>query len=300
MPYGVVYRITCLASGKCYHGQTINPKERWPHHLRANSHCRALRDAIAKHGRANFTFEVVATASSSEELNSLERQFVATSMVPVGYNLNEGGDSRRLSAETRQKISESNKIAQNREDVRARNSLGVQRAMARPEVKERHRASLKAALRQPEQRERMSRQMKEVHSRPELKQKRREALREAWGGLTPEEREARIAKQRAACSPEVRSKIGVASRRTWSDSDRRQRQGERVREAKSTPEAKAAMSSRMKEIHSRPGEKERRGAAISQAHNTTEGKKKLARRRRRNESEEVWRERVRKLDAAGD
>jgi len=48
----------------------------------------------------------------------------------------------------------------------------------------------------------------------------------------------------------------------------------------------------MKEVHKRAGAKKRRAAAISRALNTPEGKLRLARRRRRGESEEAWRARV--------
>lgn len=58
------------------------------------------------------------------------------------------------------------------------------------------------------------------------------------------------------------------------------------------PKLVAAMRDRMKKVHARPGEKKRRGVTISAAHNTPEGKAKLAARRRRGESLEVWKQRI--------
>lgn len=104
--YGIVYRIECLVNGKRYHGQTVNPKERWPHHFRSDSHCHALRNALTKHGAANFVFLIVEKASSKEELDDLEKKWVATSISPNGYNLKQGGANGRPSVETRQRMSE--------------------------------------------------------------------------------------------------------------------------------------------------------------------------------------------------
>ncbi len=292
MTYGVIYRITCLATGKCYHGQTINPKERWPHHLRRDSHCLALRNAIEKYGRDNFNFEIVATGSSLEELNALEKDFVRASLSPLGYNLREGGDSRKPSEETRRRLSESGKIAQNRPEVKAKNSLGVKKAMSCPEVKERHRASLKARYARPGERERLGVIVKEIHARPGQREKRCKALQQSWANHTPEERSARIEKARMAKTLEVLAKASKAIKQTWSDPDLRRRQGDRVRISHSTQEIREAKSVRMKKFHSDPENSKRLGEAISRAHNTPEGKYKLARRRRRGESLDVWQERL--------
>ena len=291
MSYGVVYRITCLATGKCYHGQTVDPKTRWPAHFRTGSHCHALCSAIAKYGRESFVFEVVAIASCPDELNSLERGFVQTSLSPIGYNLREGGASGRHSAEARAKMSAAQKIAQNLPEVKAKNSLGVKAAMARPEVKERHRAALKARYSDPKERERQSIMMKEVHSRPGESERRSRSLRESWESYSPEERSKRIDNLKRAYTPELRRQISQQVRETWADPVLRETHSKKMRAAW-TPARRAQQSARMKEVHSRPGESERRGALISKAHNTPEGKAKLARRRRRGESIEDWKMRI--------
>lgn len=290
-PYGVIYRITCLTTGKCYHGQTVNEKERWAHHLRKDSHCRALRSALTKYGSDNFKFEVVATASSAEDLNFLEVLFVKMSLSPRGYNLLEGGGSRRPSVETRKKISESGKVSQNRPEVKAKNSLGVRQAMAKPEVKERHRTSLKEAAARPGERERKSAFMKEVHARPGEKEKRGKAIKVSWAKYTLEEKEARILKQKEGNTPEVLAKLSAASLAKWSNPEYVAKRAENLKGAY-TPEVRARISAASKAAHARPGAKEQRGAAISRAHNTPEGKLKLARRRRSYESMEAWQERL--------
>jgi len=296
MAYGVVYRVACLVTGKSYHGQTISPAERWSHHLRRDSHCHALRQAIAKYGKESFTFEIVAEASSSDELNTLERKYVETSMAPTGYNLIEGGSSRRPSAETRLKLSKTHKAIQNLPDVRARNSAAVKRALARPEVKEKQRAAIKARFADPDERVRASLRMKEVHARSGEREKRSQSLKAAWQAYSPEERAARITRQKNSLTPEVRLSLGEHSRALWSDPGYKAVQAEQRRAAQNRPEVKAAKSACMKEIHARPGDRERRGAAISRAHNSVEGRAKLARRRRRGESMDAWRVRVARLE----
>lgn len=291
MDYGIVYRITCLTNGKCYHGQTVNPKERWAHHLRVDSHCLALRNAIRKYGVANFTFVVVAVASTKEELDAIERQFVATSMAPKGYNIKEGGANGRPSDETRRKLSEANKIAQNRPEVRERNSLGVRAAMARPNVKEKHRAALQRYYAQPEAKEKAHKRMVAVHARPGETQKRRESLRQAWASLSAEERESRISRQKEAYTDELRARLRDASQASMARPEVKEKHKEAVK-ASWTEARRAEMSARAQADHARPGDVEKRSAAISAAHNTPEGKRKLQMRRRRGESEDAWRARI--------
>jgi group I intron endonuclease len=293
--YGVVYRIRCLVNGKCYHGQTVNPAERWPHHLRSDSHCHALRSAIAKHGAQNFVFEVLAEAFSKEELDALETKWVATSLSPVGYNLKSGGAHGRPSDETRRKLSVSAKEAQNRPEVLAKNSAGVKRAMARPDVKAKHRAALVRALNQPGEKERRRNKMLEVHARPGETAKRSVAVQASWAGYSVEERTQRILCQKAGYTDAVRQKLSTRAAIVMAKPEVKVRHRAGIL-ASMTPERLAAQSAQMKEVHARPGEKAKRGSAISKAHNTPEGKKKLVRRRRAYETTEAWVARVEQMD----
>ena len=292
--YGVVYRITCRGNGKRYHGQTINPHTRWAKHFSASSQCHALKNAIRKYGRENFVFEIVAEASSQEELNVFEIAFVATSMSPQGYNLKEGGANGPPSEETRRKISASGKIAQNRPEVRARTSAGVRAAMARPEVKRKHKAALKRYANSSEGRAARRTQMLEVHSRPEERKKRSKSLKTSWAALTEKERKERVVAQKAGYTQEVRDHISRTSKDRMGRPETKKKHRKAISES-CTPERRAEMSLQMKMVHERPGERERRGAAISKAHNTPAGKRKLALRRRRGESEKVWKARIKPM-----
>lgn len=94
----LVYLIKNNINGKCYVGQTTSstPSRRWNSHcrLRKNSkHQSPIRLAIQKYGKDNFTFMVVATASSQEELDRLEKHYIEqfNCISPHGYNLTSGG-----------------------------------------------------------------------------------------------------------------------------------------------------------------------------------------------------------------
>ena len=293
-PYGVVYRVVNLVNGKRYHGQTVNSKERWVHHFRRDSHCLALRNAVKKYGRKNFVFEIVEEAGTKKELDALEIRYVKTSLCPVGYNIKEGGANGRPSEETRRKMSESGKLAQNRPDVRARNGAGVRRAWLEldPEARERRIAVMKAAQNRPEVLALRSQIMVEVHARPEQKEKRSAALKASWAAYSDEGRKARVQATAAVCSTdEYKKRMGTAVRAALAKPEVKVRLVE-AQKASWTPERRAQYSEKMKLVHADPEEAKRRAAAISAAHSTPDGKRKLAMRRRRGESTEAWRQRT--------
>lgn len=295
-PYGIVYRITNLVNGKRYHGQTVNPKERWPHHLRGDSHCVALRNAIRKYGRNNFLFEVIAEAANKEELDLLEVQYVVTSLCPVGYNIREGGGNGRPSLETRRKMSLSGKEAQNRPEVRARNSAGVKRAWATPGAKENWRVAQKVAQNCPEVRERKRLSMLEVHSRPGESERRGSKIKEVWAGYSDEERQTRIDVLKAVLTTdEYRQKMSAVAKETLARPEVKAKLVA-AQKASFTPERRSKQQEITREIWNQPGERERRGQAISMAHNTPEGKRKLAMRHRRGETIEAWSQRISSLE----
>lgn len=114
MAYGVVYRIKNNENGKCYYGQTRQPpNRRWSQHKQAakNGGKMILYNAMRLHGIDKFSFEVVYTCETLEELNSKEIEFIAenNSLSPDGYNASKGGDNYEKTPETCAKISASNK-----------------------------------------------------------------------------------------------------------------------------------------------------------------------------------------------
>jgi group I intron endonuclease len=95
--YGVVYKITNLVNGKLYIGQSKDPNKRWSTH-KSNSknknnknYSMPITRALGKYGKENFSFEIIDTANSFEELNKLEGKYIKeyNSLIPNGYNVSE-------------------------------------------------------------------------------------------------------------------------------------------------------------------------------------------------------------------
>ncbi|ABT15665.1 hypothetical protein FR483_N380R [Paramecium bursaria Chlorella virus FR483] len=108
---GFIYKLTLKKeSRKAYIGQTIRDiEERLKEHQLPSSGCRAIYNAIKKHGWENFDKEWYEIPD--EDLNFYEEMLVALlgTLSPGGYNLKEGGGSTgKPSEETKQKISEAN------------------------------------------------------------------------------------------------------------------------------------------------------------------------------------------------
>lgn len=111
MPFGYIYLITHLSTGRYYVGQTITaPRQRWNchrHDARYRSICPIDR-AIGKHGESDFVFEVISVADSKEQLDELEKLWIlltASNKRGIGFNVRSGGSiGSRHSAETKEKL----------------------------------------------------------------------------------------------------------------------------------------------------------------------------------------------------
>jgi hypothetical protein len=96
---GIIYLVTCTATGKQYVGlTTLTLALRWTHHL-AQAHRGSLKHrdslltAIRVHGAAAFVMEVLDQAETIEDLQVKERAWIAKlgTIAPLGYNLVPGG-----------------------------------------------------------------------------------------------------------------------------------------------------------------------------------------------------------------
>ena len=90
---GTIYKITCLATQKCYIGQTHQSVElRWQCHITGNG-SKPLYNAIQKHGFEMFRFETLHEGiTCREELNRLEIALIAAhDAYKDGYNRHPGG-----------------------------------------------------------------------------------------------------------------------------------------------------------------------------------------------------------------
>lgn len=105
----IIYLIKNKINNRCYIGQTTRPvKTRWNEHKSPlNNSCRALHNAIKKHGHKNFVVFVLYKASSIQDLNDKEKFFIKkyNTIVPFGYNLQSGGNNKTIHEKTKKKIS---------------------------------------------------------------------------------------------------------------------------------------------------------------------------------------------------
>lgn len=103
-----VYIATRIETGKAYVGIAAEPAKRWREHCKNGA--KGLGQAIRKHGREAFLFEVVACALTVEDACSVEQTLIAElgTLAPGGYNLTTGGErSKAYAPEVRAKMSAS-------------------------------------------------------------------------------------------------------------------------------------------------------------------------------------------------
>lgn len=94
MAYGLIYLVTNTVTGLIYVGQTTRTlADRWKSH-RASGKKSRLGASIRAHGKEAFTMQLIATADSRDELNDLERKYIAqyrSADPSIGYNFEVGG-----------------------------------------------------------------------------------------------------------------------------------------------------------------------------------------------------------------
>ena len=110
---GYVYKITNTVNQKSYIGISIREpeKDRIKDHLSGNGN-RIIARSVKKYGKNVFTYEILEANVFDEFLPDLEVAYIANynTIAPHGYNLTSGGDNhKKLSEETRKKISEARK-----------------------------------------------------------------------------------------------------------------------------------------------------------------------------------------------
>lgn len=121
---GEIYLIRNKVNGLCYVGQVVkytgkeNRKRgryvRWKNHVREaykeGNSSPYLYNAIRKYGDSAFSV-ILLFETNTSELNRCETFFIniLNTLYPNGYNMNEGGDSKVDTEETRKKKSESHK-----------------------------------------------------------------------------------------------------------------------------------------------------------------------------------------------
>lgn len=111
-----IYKIINLVNNKMYIGQTIqkNPKMRWYDHCSRtrNGQKSHLYNSMRLYGIDNFVWEIIDSANDIDELNHKEQIWLDTyRKVTEVYNLREAGNNKTHSANSKEKMSESQKQA---------------------------------------------------------------------------------------------------------------------------------------------------------------------------------------------
>lgn len=107
-----IYKITNLINNKIYIGQTNDPSLRWSQHKSNAKYKRGdqvITRALIKHGVENFTFEIICTCLTQEDIDQIEFLIINQndSRNPIkGYNVDAGGNTTPRTPEVLKKISE--------------------------------------------------------------------------------------------------------------------------------------------------------------------------------------------------
>lgn len=104
----LIYKHTCIITGKSYIGQTCDLNRRTREHLcKSSTGCTAFKRAINKYGWAMFTTTILEEHLTLIQANDREQFYIKTfeTLSPGGYNLTSGGNNGTQSEEANQKRS---------------------------------------------------------------------------------------------------------------------------------------------------------------------------------------------------
>lgn len=176
----VIYKISNKINDKLYIGQTSKTiEERFKEHCKINPRC-IITLAIKKHGKKNFSIEIIEECPSIEDTNEREKYWIKyyDSLSPNGYNLTTGGYHCKMSLETRIKIGKASKGRKVSEETRRRLSQSGKGKHFRKLTKE-HRQKVSDALKGHKTSEETKRKMREVNARRRCSDQTKEKMRQA-------------------------------------------------------------------------------------------------------------------------
>jgi group I intron endonuclease len=120
-----IYKFTHTETSRCYIGQTTqDPNQRRLEHISGSRYSEKtyhFHNALKKYGVASFTFEVIDSANSLEELNLLEEKYVDQyDSINNGFNIRQAGGNKLHSKESKQRMSNAQKAAHARRKLEGR------------------------------------------------------------------------------------------------------------------------------------------------------------------------------------
>lgn len=108
----IIYCATCVVTKKSYIGLTKDFDCRKSKHINDgvrsyNNRVYAFQQAIKKYGPDNFYWQIIEEYENIDMANQAESFFISYlgTLVPLGYNIKQGGDNHSHTQETRERIS---------------------------------------------------------------------------------------------------------------------------------------------------------------------------------------------------
>ena len=221
-----IYILTCKINEKQYVGLDSNLPSRIQRHLNQNTReCKAIHNAILKHGKENFGVQIISYPGISKEaLKEIEKFKIAhlKTQSPDGYNLTAGGDGNlnyKPSPETRAKLSKAAKGKTRSAEHRANLSKANKGKKLSPETRTKISKANKGKnhplygkKHSPETRAKLSKSAKDRKHPPDIAAKMSKIRK---GKKASPETRAKISKAQIGRihSPETRAKMSRSKRR---------------------------------------------------------------------------------------
>lgn len=175
----VIYRHTCLVTGKSYVGYTKKTiEQRWNEHVSLAFDCRErsryrkyhFQNAIKTHGVCQWTHELLQDKICSlQEACDAEIRWIneLKTLSPNGYNETIGGRGVFMTDEGRERHKNATRAALARQDVRQRYLDGIRRGHSTETFILNNRIAQKIAQNKPDVIEKKRAKMKELCNKPE-------------------------------------------------------------------------------------------------------------------------------------
>jgi len=236
-----IYHIHFLGSASNgYVGQTKDLNARLKQHQKVNSGCRYLKHAISFYTFDNAIITILEDNLTIDEANMLETLYIKelNTLVPNGYNLNEGGNCAPMMQETKDLLA-AGVISRWQDPEWREKQLAILRT---EEYREKHRINTKKMWEDPAFRQNFSHKMKKIWEDTDYLQNyiekmkiywenednieaARERMKKMWAEADVEFRKNHSKNTKLACNTlEMKSLRSENGKKNWEDPEYREKQ----------------------------------------------------------------------------
>lgn len=208
-----------------------------------------LNEAINSQGYSDFVKEILSTWETREEANTEEERIHGEINVenhPEYYNQSNAKKNffnGGWSDETKQKVSELNKIRCAKPEVKKQKSETTTKLWENPEYREKITKKTKEKWTDPEFREKQIKVMKEGFEKPEVREKISDGVKKSWQDPEEKKRRSKINKK-AANTPEEKKRRSETLKKQWKNTEFKNKMSKEAKERMNTDKAKKEMSDR--------------------------------------------------------